>query len=235
MEHSWIRMNIEAILLSPSQNRAPCDQPCPSRDIYGVRAPGSFAEAAASLGRGYDSRGKMKWSQQTGTSKTGTRVLRLHLGAAKSLDRRSHRHGSGRGDRPGASSDDLAALLALPNTHARSLDGVLTAESAGVARGPRGQQTLRAVLRDLNLLDDLTQRGAITRSVLSADADLLRSLALHIDYAPIQGDKRKRNCRSSRFSQMQTISYHSEMSSWKSELNWNGRGVGHNSLPVFGV
>ena len=135
MEHSWIRMNIEAILLSPSQNRAPCDQPCPSRDIYGVRAPESFAEAAASLGRGYDSRGKMKWSQQTGTSKTGTRVLRLHLGAAKSLDRRSHRHGSGRGDRPGASSDDLAALLALPNTHARSLDGVLATESASIARG----------------------------------------------------------------------------------------------------
>ena len=135
-------MNIEAILLSPSQNRAPCDQPCPSRDIYGVRAPESFAEAAASLGRGYDSRGKMKWSQQTGTSKTGTRVLRLHLGAAKSLDRRSHRHGSGRGDRPGASSDDLAALLALPNTHARSLHGVLTAEGASIAtrhtrmRGP---------------------------------------------------------------------------------------------------
>ena len=171
-------MNIEAILLSPSQNRAPCDQPCPSRDIYGVRAPGSFAEAAASLGRGYDSRGKMKWSQQTGTSKTGTRVLRLHLGAAKSLDRRSHRHGSGRGDRPGASSDDLSALLALPNTHARSLHGVLATEGTSIATRQFDFLNVRAVLRNLNLLHNLTQRRTVSRSILSANSNLLSSLTL---------------------------------------------------------
>ena len=61
--------------------------------------------------------------------------LGLNLGAAKSLDRRSHSHGSRGSDRPGASSDDLSALLALPDTRASSLHGVLTAESAGVARG----------------------------------------------------------------------------------------------------
>ena len=91
------------------------------------------------------------------------------------------------------------------------------------------------MLGDLNLLDDLTQRGAIARSVLSADADLLRSLALHIDDAEIQQSKGKRNFRPLLFSGTEPPSYHSEMSSWKSELSWNGRGVGHNAVSVFGV
>ena len=69
-------------------------------------------------------------------------LLSLNLGTAKSLDRRSDSHGSGRSDSPSTSSDHLSALLALPNTHARSLHGVLTAEGASIAtrhtrmRGP---------------------------------------------------------------------------------------------------
>ena len=72
---------------------------------------------------------------KSGMNKRQESDLGLNLGAAKSLDRRSHSHGSRGSDGPGASSDDLSALLALPNTHARSLDGILTAESASIARG----------------------------------------------------------------------------------------------------
>ena len=72
---------------------------------------------------------------KSGMNKRQESDLGLNLGAAKSLDRRSHSHGSRGSNGPGASSDDLAALLALPNTHARSLDGVLATESASIARG----------------------------------------------------------------------------------------------------
>ena len=79
---------------------------------------------------------------KSGMNKRQESDLGLNLGAAKSLDRRSHSHGSRGSNGPGASSDDLSALLALPNTHARSLHGVLTAEGASIAtrhtrmRGP---------------------------------------------------------------------------------------------------
>ena len=60
--------------------------------------------------------------------------LSLSLRTAKSLNRGSDSESSRGGNGPGTSSDDLSALLALPNTDARSLHGVLTAESAGIAR-----------------------------------------------------------------------------------------------------
>ena len=59
--------------------------------------------------------------------------LSLSLRTAKSLNRGSDSEGSRGGDGPGTSSNDLSALLALPNTDARSLHGVLTAEGAGIA------------------------------------------------------------------------------------------------------
>ena len=115
---------------------------------------------------------------KSGMNKRQESNLGLNLGAAKSLDRRSHSHGSRSGDSPGTSSDDLSALLALPNTHARSLDGVLTAESASIATRQLDSSHVRAVLGDLNLLDNLTQRRTISRSVLSANSNLLSSLTL---------------------------------------------------------
>ena len=66
---------------------------------------------------------------------SSTILLSLGLAATKSLNRRSHGHGNGGRHHEGTSSNDLSALLALPDTRAGSLHGVLTAESAGVARG----------------------------------------------------------------------------------------------------
>ena len=59
--------------------------------------------------------------------------LSLSLRTAKSLNRGSDSESSRGSNGPGTSSDDLSALLALPNTDARSLHGVLTAEGASVA------------------------------------------------------------------------------------------------------
>ena len=58
--------------------------------------------------------------------------LGLVLGTTKSLNRGSHSKSSGGRNGPSTSSNDLLALLALPDTDASSLDGVLSAESAGV-------------------------------------------------------------------------------------------------------
>ena len=52
-----------------------------------------------------------------------------------------------------------------------TLDGVLAAEGAGVA----------GVLRDFDLLHLLTERGTVTGTVLSGDADLLSAyIAINI-------------------------------------------------------
>ena len=105
-------------------------------------------------------------------------LLSLNLGTAKSLDRRSDSHGSGRSDSPSTSSDHLSALLALPNTHARSLHGVLATEGTSIATRQFDFLNVRAVLRNLNLLHNLTQRRTVSRSVLSANSNLLSSLTL---------------------------------------------------------
>jgi len=70
---------------------------------------------------------------------------------------------------PGATSESLAAALAVPDAHSGPLDGVLAAEGARVA----------SVLRDFHLLDLLPQRSTITGTVLTGHADLLRALGLH--------------------------------------------------------
>ena len=41
---------------------------------------------------------------------------------------------------------------------------------------------IRAVLGNLDLLDNLTKGGTVSSSVLSADTDLLSSLTLHTGY-----------------------------------------------------
>ena len=69
----------------------------------------------------------------SGMTKRQRWSLSLSLGTTKSLDGRSDSQSSRGSNGPGTSSDDLTALLALPNTHARSLHGVLTAESASIA------------------------------------------------------------------------------------------------------
>ena len=68
----------------------------------------------------------------------------------------------------GTSGVDLLAGSALPDANGAPPHRVLSAEHAGV----------RGMLRDLHLLHLLTQGGTITGSVLSDNADLLRSLGL---------------------------------------------------------
>ena len=115
-------------------------------------------------------------------------LLSLNLGTAKSLDRRSDSHGSGRSDSPSTSSDHLSALLALPNTHARSLHGVLATEGTSIATRQFDFLNVRAVLRNLNLLHNLTQRRTVSRSILSANSNLLSSLTLRLRYIPFPTD-----------------------------------------------
>ena len=102
---------------------------------------------------------------------------------AESLNRGSHGHGNRSRHGEGTSSDHLSALLAVPNTGAGSLHGVLAAESAGVTSSMSHRVTtnLRAVLADFDLLHDLTKRRTISRSVLSANTDLLSSFALQTE------------------------------------------------------
>ena len=58
--------------------------------------------------------------------------LSLHLGAAKSLNGRTDGQSSRGGNSPSTSSNHLSTLLALPNTDARSLHGVLSAEGTSI-------------------------------------------------------------------------------------------------------
>ena len=59
---------------------------------------------------------------------------------------------------PSTSSNGFLARFALPDTDSGTLDSVLSAEGAGVA----------GVLRDLHLLDLLTERGTVSVGELSA-------------------------------------------------------------------
>ena len=115
-------------------------------------------------------------------------ALRLHLGATQSLDGRTHGHGSRSGHSPRTSSDHLSALLTLPNTHARSLHGVLATEGTSIATRQFDFLNVRAVLRNLNLLHNLTQRRTVSRSILSANSNLLSSLTLCLRYIPFPTD-----------------------------------------------
>jgi hypothetical protein len=70
-------------------------------------------------------------------------------------------------DGPGTTSNGLLAGLALPDSDSSTLDGVLSAEGAGVA----------GVLRDFHLLDLLTERGTVSVEVSLASVSAVgRSL-----------------------------------------------------------
>jgi hypothetical protein len=64
------------------------------------------------------------------------------------------------GDSPGTTSHGLAASTALPDANSLTLHSVLAAESASVT----------SVLCDFHLLDLLTQRSTVTRTVLAGDS-----------------------------------------------------------------
>jgi len=88
-------------------------------------------------------------------------------------------------DGVGSSSGGLAAGAAVPDSNGGALDGVLSAELAHVAgvlcnlinvRERGVLRVLRSLLSGnahLHLLHLLTERGTITGTVLSCDADLL--------------------------------------------------------------
>ena len=78
------------------------------------------------------------FSQRAEKGFLSTIHLSLGLAATKSLNRGSHGHGNRSRHGEGTSSDHLSALLAVPNTGAGSLHGVLAAESAGVAKNESG-------------------------------------------------------------------------------------------------
>ena len=106
--------------------------------------------------------------------------LSFSLRTTKSLNRRSDSEGSRSRNSESTSSNNLTAFLTFPNTNTGSLDSVLTAESTSVTTmiNTIRKVNLRAVLRDFNLLDNLTKRGTISCSVFTADTDLLSSLTL---------------------------------------------------------
>ena len=74
----------------------------------------------------------VSWNKEDIKGFSLTILLSLGLAATKSLNGRSHGHSDRGRHHERTSSDHLAALLALPDTRASSLHGVLTAESAGV-------------------------------------------------------------------------------------------------------
>jgi hypothetical protein len=106
-------------------------------------------------------------------------LLDLHF--SQTSNSRTHSHGRCGRKSVGTSSNGLAATLAIPDSGARALDGVLTAKGATVGR----------VLRNLNLTKELTKCGTVSGSVLSCDTDLLSTLS-HIELVrlAVKGGKR---------------------------------------------
>jgi hypothetical protein len=70
-------------------------------------------------------------------------------------------------DSPGTTGNGLLARLALPDSDSSALDGVLSAEGAGVA----------GVLGDFHLLDLLTERGTVSVRDVSLASVSSRSVA----------------------------------------------------------
>lgn len=91
-------------------------------------------------------------------------------GLAETLDATLDCASRRRGEDVRTSGHGLSASLAVPDTRSLTLDRVLSAEHAQV----------RGMLRDLDLLHDLSQRRSVPGRVLSADSDFLGSLSLFI-------------------------------------------------------
>ena len=82
-----------------------------------------------------------------------------------------HGHGAGRAKTVGASRDNLLAALAFPDPDDGPLDGVLPAESAAVG----------GVLGDLDLAQELTERGTVPGAVFSGDSHFSRAVLTHFE------------------------------------------------------
>ena len=93
-----------------------------------------------------------------------SRLLLLEL--TETTDGTSDGGSGGGGDDVSATSEGLAAALALPDAGRGSLDGGLTAESASVL----------GVLGNFSLLGLLSEGSTITGAVLTNDTNLLCSL-----------------------------------------------------------
>jgi len=108
--------------------------------------------------------------------------LSLHL--AKTSDSAPRRNGRGCAQLVCSSCNNLTAALAVPDACTRTLHGILPAECAPVC----------GVLRDLNLSEELTERGAVTGAVLARDSNLLSALA-HLGLVLLSGCARARGER----------------------------------------
>lgn len=78
-------------------------------------------------------------------------------------------HGAGRAQAVCASGDDLLAALAFPDPDDCPLDGVLPAEGAAVG----------GVLGDLDLAQELAERGAVSGAIFSGDSHFSRAVLTH--------------------------------------------------------
>ena len=88
------------------------------------------------------------------------------LDLSQTANSRAHRNGRCRWQSVGPTSNYLTAGSAFPNSHAFSLDRVLTAKGT----------TVGAVLRNLNLFHQLSEGATVTCTILSGDSDFLSSL-----------------------------------------------------------
>jgi hypothetical protein len=85
------------------------------------------------------------------------------LKTTKTSNGGSHGDGTGSAQCVASSRDDFTATSAFPDSRALALDRVLAAKDTSV----------RGVLRDLDLLHQLSQGGTVAGSVLSGDAYFL--------------------------------------------------------------
>lgn len=85
---------------------------------------------------------------------------------AETMDGRTNSGSSGGRELPSTTSHNLLAGLAVPDANVGTLNGILTTELAGVS----------GVLKNFNLLNDLTERCTVTSSVLTSHSNLLSSL-----------------------------------------------------------
>lgn len=92
----------------------------------------------------------------------------LFLEFSKTSDGTPSSRSSGGAENPGSTGHRLFTGLAVPDADDLTFHRFLSAEGARVF----------AVLRDLHLLDHLTERRAIPRAILSDDSHLLRAFGL---------------------------------------------------------
>lgn len=90
---------------------------------------------------------------------------RFGLQTTKTSNGRSGGNGTGRTQRVTSTRDDFTATSAFPNSRALALNRVFAAKYTSI----------RGVLRDLNLLHQLSQCGTVAGSVLAGNAYFFRA------------------------------------------------------------